>query len=283
MPSGPGEIVPREIVPGKVVVVDSVTALTLAAAGSVAVAGSHGGRYSAAVAAGFGLRGVILSDAGGGLEEAGLAGLELLQAHAIPAAVVDCWSARIGDGRDLLARGRISFVNAAAARLGCSAGQHCAEAAERLRYAAPHPPVIIRLAEARVLLRPGPVPVWGLDSNSLVRPADAGAIVVTGSHGGLLGGRPESAVKEAVRAAVYNDAGIGIDEAGLGRLPALAARGIAAATVAAATARIGDARSTWQSGIVSAVNRAAATAGARAGITVPAFTDCILAMPDSHA
>lgn len=264
--------------PGEIVVVDSVTALSEAATGCVAVTGSHGGRYSAAVAARFGLRGVIFSDAGGGLEDAGLAGLELLDAHGIPAAVVDCWSARIGDGNDLLARGRISGVNIAAKLLGSAIGQNCADAAERLRLGATQQPVTIRLAEARVLLRAGPVRVWGLDSNSLVQTTDAGAIVVTGSHGGLLGGRPETAVKAPVLAAVYNDAGIGIDGAGQTRLPALAVRGIAAATVAAATARIGDARSAWETGIISAVNCLAVAAGAKAGISVPLFVDRMLAM-----
>ena len=63
--------------------------------------------------------------------------------------------------------------------------------------------------------------VWALDSASLVVPEHHGAIVLTGSHGGLLGGRPETALKYDVRAAFYNDAGIGIDEAGVSRLPAL--------------------------------------------------------------
>ena len=47
---------------------------------------------------------------------------------------------------------------------------------------------------------------------------------------------------------------IGIDEAGVSRLPALDARGIAAATVSAAGARIGDARSTYEDGVLSRVN-----------------------------
>ena len=117
----------------------------------------------------------------------------------------------------------------------------------------------------------------GLDSNSLVREEDAGSVVVTGSHGGLLGGRPETAVKADVLAAVYNDAGIGIDRAGLGRLPALAGRGIAAATVAAGSARIGEARSTWERGVLSAVNEPAAATGAAPGMTVPDFVAGLLA------
>src|SRR5579859_4478557 len=95
---------------GPIVVVDSVAELGVSAAGCVAVAGSHGGRYAAALAATFGLRGVILSDAGIGLEGAGIAGLDLLQYHGVPAAAIDYRTARIGDGQDLLVRGVISAV-----------------------------------------------------------------------------------------------------------------------------------------------------------------------------
>ena len=69
-----------------------------------------------------------------------------------------------------------------------------------------------------------------------------------------------------MRGALYNDAGIGKDEAGVSRLPALDARGIAAATVSAASARIGDARSTYEDGIISRVNASAAALGLREGI-----------------
>ena len=93
---------------------------------------------------------------------------------------------------------------------------------------------------------------------------------MTGSHGGLLGGRPETALKYDVRGALYNDAGIGKDAAGVSRLPALDPRGIAAATVSAASARIGDARSTYEDGIISRVNAAAAL-GLREGISAREF------------
>ena len=54
----------------------------------------------------------------------------------------------------------------------------------------------------------------------------------TGSHGALLGGKPETAIKIPVFAAIYNDADFGIDDAGIARLPALDARGIAGAASA---------------------------------------------------
>ncbi len=47
------------------------------------------------------------------------------------------------------------------------------------------------------------VRVFTLDSNALVTPDDAGHIMFTGSHGGLLGGRAATAVKYDVFAAVY--------------------------------------------------------------------------------
>jgi hypothetical protein len=109
--------------------------------------------------------------------------------------------------------------------------------------------------------------VWALDSASLVAPEHHDAIVITGSHGGLLGGRPETALKYDVRAAFYNDAGIGIDDAGVSRLPALDRRGIAALTVAAASARIGDARSSYEDGVLSRVNGSAAALGLKPGMT----------------
>jgi hypothetical protein len=70
-----------------------------------------------------------------------------------------------------------------------------------------------------------------------------------------------------VFAAVYNDAGFGIDNAGISRLPALEARGIAGACVSAFSARIGDGQSTLRDGFVSAVNAHAAACGGEIGIT----------------
>jgi hypothetical protein len=122
-----------------------------------------------------------------------------------------------------------------------------------------------------MLLDPGPPPVWGCDSIGMVVDEDAGRILVLGSHGGLHGGDPASALGPAARAAVFHDAGVAADESGTTRLPALDARAIAAATVAHTSARIGDARSLWATGVLSRVNRIAAAAGARAGMTVPEF------------
>jgi hypothetical protein len=251
-----------------VLVVDSITKLGPDARGEVAIAASHGGVNPAYLAAASGLRGVILHDAGIGLDEAGVGCLAYLDALGLPSATVAHTSARIGDGADLAARGTISRVNAVAAALGCTVGQSAVAAAERLAAAPLSVVVPPPEPESRFTLRTasGEPRVIGLDSISLVGSDDTTAILVSGSHGGLLGGDPRAALRGDAVAAVYNDAAIGIDEAGAGRLGALDARGIPAATVDAFTARIGSARSTWETGVVSRVNRSAAALGGRPGI-----------------
>ena len=79
-----------------VLVTDSITKLGAEAAGRAAVAASHGGLYAAYLAAKLKLSGVILNDAGVGLDEAGIACLRYLDALSMAAAVIGHDSARIG-------------------------------------------------------------------------------------------------------------------------------------------------------------------------------------------
>ena len=97
--------------------------------------------------------------------------------------------------------------------------------------------------------------------------------MISASHGGLLGGDPRTAIKVDALAAVYSDAGFGKERAGVSRLPALDARGIAAATVSADSARIGDGRSVYAEGVLSCVNETAAALGVAVGDSVAAFVD----------
>jgi hypothetical protein len=258
-------------------ILDSVTRMNERHRGKVLVAGSHGGAYAAYLAALGQLRGVILNDAGGGQEDAGIGGLPYLDEAGIAAATVSHRSARIGDGADMLERGVISHVNRLAAAVGCKPGMTCAECAALLEKAdiPQHPPPPKRESRFQLRANPGEPEVWGIDSASLVTPEDKDKILIVGSHGQLLGGRPETALKHDAVAAVYNDAGNGIDGAGTSRLPALDARGIAAATVAHDSARIGDARSSWDTGVVTHVNETAKAMGGKPGMTAPAFVDAI--------
>ena len=69
------------------------------------------------------------------------------------------------------------------------------------------------------------------------------------------------------RLVFFNDAGIGADRAGVASLPILDFEGIAAATVAAVSACIGDGKSTLTQGVISAVNETAHRLGVRVGET----------------
>ncbi|SBV97284.1 conserved exported hypothetical protein [uncultured delta proteobacterium] len=254
---------------------NSATVFAAAPAGRVAVTGSHGGVYPAYLLAKLRVRGSIFNDAGVGREHAGIGGLAYLQSLGIPAATVGNASARIGYGEDTLYKGIISHANAAARALGCVPGMPCLEAAQKL-CAAPlahsDPPAAI---EARHVITGGSRRVVLIDSAALVLPEDAGNIVITGSHGGLLGGNKATALKYDAYAAFYNDAGGGLENAGTTRLPALDERNIAGITVSSSSARIGDAVSSYEDGVISAVNATAARYGAKAGMTVKRFVDMI--------
>ena len=258
-----------------VLVADSITRVGAEAAGAVVVNGSHGGVYAGYVAAKLRVAAAVFNDAGVGYDQAGIAGLDYLAGLSVPAAVVRHDTARIGDGSDMMARGIISHANAPSIVLGCRPGMTCRDAAAALQQASPgvrEPPPALEAAFLLIAERPA---VWALDSASLVGAEQIGAVVVTGSHGGLLGGKPDTALKVDALAALFNDAGIGMDEAGVTRLPALDARGIAAGTVAASSARIGDARSTYEDGILTRVNQCAAALGIAPGMAAREFVEIV--------
>lgn len=261
----------------RVVLANSITVVPPSARGLPVICASHGGIYSAACALQLGVSAAVFNDAGRGKDGSGVAGLQLLDRHDVPAMAVSHQSARIGDGQDTWKRGRVSAVNEAAEACGVQEGMAVSSAWELL------PQALMELSgpiqephEARhSVTAHGPVPVVLIDSNSLVTAQDCNAIVVTGSHGGLLGGDPATAIKQQVFAAVYNDAGVGIDRAGISRLPALDQRGIAGAAVDAWSARIGDGMSTYQDGVVSFINVTAGAYGARVGMTVKELVGCL--------
>jgi hypothetical protein len=109
----------------------------------------------------------------------------------------------------------------------------------------------------------GTTPVVLLDSISYVTERTEGMIVVSGSHGGTAAGR--YALAHPPRLAVFNDAGVGKDRAGVVALDMLAGVEIAAVAVSHTSARIGDGADTWKSGVISATNGPAADLGLEPG------------------
>ena len=253
--------------PEGIILADTATKLPPAARDGVIVTGSHGGRYAAYLTLKAQPRAVIHNDAGIGRDEAGIAVISMAQALGVAAATLSHATCRIGDAADMMARGIVSRANAAAVAVGVKAGMAGREAAHRLLAARASGKEPEPVEEARRVLANS---AWRrslvlIDSASLIAPEDAGRIIVTGSHGALVGGSPAMALRVDGFAAVFSDAGIGADGAGITRLPALDARAIAGLTVSAASARIGDAASLYEDGMISHANATAVRLGARAG------------------
>ncbi|GLY78973.1 hypothetical protein [Actinoallomurus iriomotensis] len=106
----------------RIVVMDSMSQVEDDDAGAIVVAASNGGqesgRFGAAARCGF----VLLNDAGVGKDDAGIAGLAILNEAGIPAAAVGHHTAEISNGLDMWEHGVISYVNTAAQAAGVAPG-----------------------------------------------------------------------------------------------------------------------------------------------------------------
>lgn len=107
--------------------------------------------------------------------------------------------------------------------------------------------------------RPNAPPLRVVDSIVELLPGDAGCVAVSGSHGGASAARYAIAVRPLL--CVFNDAGVGLDRAGLAALELLQRQGLAACTVSHLTARIGDGGSTLAVGVINHSNALALEAG----------------------
>ena len=106
-------------------------------------------------------------------------------------------------------------------------------------------------------------PLRVVDSITELGPQDAGCLAVGGSHGGISSARYALAARPFL--SVFNDAGVGLDAAGLAALTFLQSHGLAACTVGHDSARIGEAASTLAEGVISHVNPLAQALGVQVG------------------
>ena len=168
-----------------------------------------------------------------------------------------------------------ALANAIAAELGVTSGMAVSTALERLAQAPEPQGQLAPVGEARhqVMLESSSAAIWLLDSASLVKPEDEGETIITGSHGGLIGGDPSRALKAKAKIVVFNSAGVGIEGIGITRLPALDKRGVAAVAVDCHTARIGDAASALDTGIISHANQTAMNLAAAQGLALKAWLE----------
>ena len=94
-----------------ITVTDSITFLNESNAGDIVVCGSHGGVSAGHYAQKQNLKAVFFNDAGIGKNNAGIKSLESLSDAGILACTVDCMSAEIFNGQDILDNGIITVCN----------------------------------------------------------------------------------------------------------------------------------------------------------------------------
>src|SRR5690606_35661352 len=93
---------------------------------------------------------------------------------------------------------------------------------------------------------------------------DRGQVVLAGSHGGLYSGY--KAVRTGVRAVVLNDAGVGLEDAGIAALGSAELFGLPVATVDSRSARIGDGADMLVRGVISHANAPTSATGVVPGM-----------------
>lgn len=212
-------------------------------------------------------RGTIGVDCGVGPAGAAIAGLWYLEALNIPAAVADVDTVLLGNGVDLYERGVISFANRPANDCGVMPGMSVRDAARRMLEHDPGSPdaeevtnrvEVERNAQGRAVIC--------VDSIAFGQPdIDARNVLVTAGHTGrsalpyLLKVRPWGFI--------CSDGGMGRERSGVAGMVEAGHAGIPGATVDARRARMGDGRSTYEDGIISAANEPALRAGVRVGQT----------------
>ena len=184
--------------PPRIIAVSSSASATAECRGAVLVSGSYGGEYNAWHAAKWGIRGVVLNDAGVGWEGAGIRGLPYLdriglagshrrrvhlphrrwRGHARAAASSATSMRRPGRSAASPAR------RCGNAPSGCGAG----------RSSPTQPPAIGGGKRYTISEKPGEPKVICLDAAPMLAPEDAGAIAITGSHAALFRGRPDGVI-----------------------------------------------------------------------------------------
>ncbi len=226
-------------------------------------------------------RAAIGVDCAVGPEGAGIAGLWYLEALNIPAAAADVMTIHLGDGDDLYANGRISHFNRPAQDCGVRRGMGVAEAARLMLDNDPGKPGALDVTNRQVMEEnPDGRKIICTDSIVFGIPEDVRNVIVSAGHNGKSSADYLAAINPF--GYICSDGGRGRDDSGMAALPAADKMGIAGCTVDGRLARMGDAMSTWNDGVISAANRLAMDAGVRIGMRAPEAARLLLNRRDPN-
>jgi hypothetical protein len=246
----------------------------------VIVAASYCGVLPARFMARHQPRGVIGVDCGIGPEGASISGLWYLEALNIPSAVADVDTVVLGNGEDVYHRGIVSRLNRPASDCGVEEGMTVSEAAVKMLELDPLTPDASEVTNRRVVYESvSGRSVVCTDSIAFALPEDQHRnVLVTAGHTG------RSSVPYLEQALPYgficSDGGMGRDQSGIAGLFIVEPLRLAGATVDARRAKMGSGRSSFEDGVISAVNRWAKIAGAEVGM--PAAEAALLLVEFEH-
>ncbi len=122
--------------------------------------------------------------------------------------------------------------------------------------------IVKQSAKSRIIIADSATSLTGENKND---------VVVDGSHCGLNVG--QMMIAAGVRGMIGNDAGKGLEDAGIASLKLLEEHGIPAAAVSSMSAEIGVGTSTYADGEISVVNETAGKLGITVGMTAREAAD----------
>jgi len=262
-------LVVHEDASGRILAFDSSTYLEDNPTGGndVVAIGSYCGTRVLAPIFSRGVKAVIATDAGIGLDEAGISGLKHGEQIGVPVASIAAMSAETSNGRSTLL-GEISRANAQARALGVTPGMVAYEAAVRLAKAPagrsiPTPlgseetPVVVEeTAKGRI---------WATPGSTAIKEKIPNDVFCSGANSSRV--MSDGALRMAAKGAIANDAGIAKNNSAVEGVAILGERGIPAAAVSTMTARLAEGLSTWNTGIISVANPVAVQRGVKVGMT----------------
>jgi len=235
-----------------------------------------------------GVRAVFLNNAGVGKNQAGISGLPYYAAEGILACAVDNYSAEIGVARDTWESGIISHTNVIADKIGIKIGDSVQNAVDKIIINLnsnfifqKEKNVVIHSEEKsnkadlkkQIQIQIDGKTITITDSITFLNESNIGDIVVCGSHGGVSAGH--YAQKFHLKAVIFNDAGIGKNNAGIKSLDSLSAAGILACTVDCMSAEIFNGRDVLENGVITVCNQLATSRNINVKMTVKEAVKCI--------
>ena len=216
----------------------------------------------------LGLRGFIGVDAGGGRNGAGYGGLQLADQFEVPAAVASVFSCDMCDGASVWRDGVISHANAAASALGAEPGKPVRHVAQLMLHAEIGQPRTVqsKQPDTEFLLHEGATgSVFGCWSMGIPTGSRRADVFCVGTPMDTMMAIYVHRNRLGPGGVIGSDGGFGRNRMAVAGLPILQSIGVPAAAVGHLSADLGDARSIYEDGIITAANELATARGVQSG------------------